>query len=74
MTAIWLVLKLGESPPPSRITPQVDQPQQTMALVVPDKNAFQHILRLLNTNVRAKENLELLGDQEAILTTMLGAG
>ena len=29
----------------------------TMALVVPDKNAFQHILRLLNTNVDGKEKV-----------------
>ena len=28
-----------------------------MALVVPDKNAFQHILRLLNTNVDGKEKI-----------------
>jgi ribosomal protein S13 len=28
-----------------------------MALVVPDKNAFQHILRLLNTNVDGKEKV-----------------
>ena len=28
-----------------------------MALVVPDKNAFQHILRLLNTNVEGKEKV-----------------
>jgi len=29
----------------------------TMALVVPDKNAFQHILRLLNTNVDGKDKI-----------------
>ena len=29
----------------------------TMALVVPDKNAFQHILRLLNTNVDGKDKV-----------------
>ena len=29
----------------------------TMALVVPDKNSFQHILRLLNTNVDGKEKV-----------------
>jgi small subunit ribosomal protein S18e len=28
-----------------------------MALVVPDKNAFQHILRLLNTNVDGKDKI-----------------
>ena len=28
-----------------------------MALVVPDKNAFQHILRLLNTNVDGKDKV-----------------
>jgi small subunit ribosomal protein S18e len=28
-----------------------------MALVVPDKNSFQHILRLLNTNVDGKEKV-----------------
>jgi hypothetical protein len=28
-----------------------------MALVVPEKNSFQHILRLLNTNVDGKEKV-----------------
>jgi hypothetical protein len=36
----------------------VNQHQRlTMALVVPDKNAFQHILRLLNTNVDGKDKI-----------------
>src|ERR1700687_803082 len=58
----WLWLRrdcflVGSRIEPPPLPPPPTLNSTTMALVVPDKNAFQHILRLLNTNVDGKEKV-----------------
>ena len=58
VTVIWLILELLHLIAPVNITKDYQHHTYSiMALVVPDKNAFQHILRLLNTNVDGKEKV-----------------